>query len=364
MAASELRLGESLQVPSVQELAKQPLNTVPSRYVRSDQDPVHIPFTDPTSLPDLPVIDMERLLSGSPDSMDAELEKLHNTCKEWGFFQLINHGVSHGLVENVKKEIEEWFKLPIEEKKKFWMQPGEIEGFGQAFVMSEEQKLEWADHFLVLMRPIHKRKPHLFPKLPLPLRDAMEAYSTETKGLGMKIVDLMAKALKIEHEYMRGLFEDGLQTMRMMYYPPCPQPELVIGLSAHSDAGGLTILLQVNDIEGLQIKKDGKWVTVRPLPNAFIVNIGNILEIVTNGIYRSIEHRVLVNSERERISVATFLSANLDGDFGPAPSLISAETPAQFKRVETIDYIKGFFSRELQGKSYIDTIRIDQGQSD
>ncbi|KAI4313626.1 hypothetical protein L6164_026589 [Bauhinia variegata] len=79
--------------------------------------------------------------------------------------------------------------------------------------------------------------------------------------------------------------------MRMNYYRPCSQPELVIGLNSHSDAIGLTILLQVNEMEGLQIRKDGIWVPVCPLPNAFVVNIGDILEIVTNGIYRSIEHR-------------------------------------------------------------------------
>ncbi|XP_052183299.1 protein SRG1-like [Diospyros lotus] len=367
MAASELSLGGSLEVPCVQELAKQSLKAVPSRYVRSDQDFVDVSSSaDPTSLRELPVIDMQRLLSAgsSLDSMDSELEKLHNACKEWGFFQLINHGVSRGLVEKVKVEIEELFNLPMEEKKKLWQQEGELEGFGQAFVMSEEQKLEWADHFFLVMRPIRKRKPHLLPGLPLPLRDDLEAYSAETRDLGMKILGFMAKVLKMKSQEMRELFDDGMQTMRMLYYPPCPQPELVVGLNAHSDAGGLSILLQVNDTQGLQIKKDGKWITVKPLPDTFIVNIGNILEIATNGIYQSVEHRAIVNSEKERISFAVFLSANPDGYLSPAPSLVTAEAPAQFKRIGVVDYFKGFFSRENLGKSYLDTLRINQGQSD
>jgi len=78
---------------------------------------------------------------------------------------------------------------------------------------------------------------------------------------------------------MEKLFDDELgQRIRMNYYPPCPEPDKAIGLTPHSDATGLTILLQVNEVEGLQIKKDGKWVSVKPLPNALVVNVGDILE--------------------------------------------------------------------------------------
>ncbi|KAH7837305.1 hypothetical protein Vadar_012299 [Vaccinium darrowii] len=246
----------------------------------------------------------------------------------------------------------------VEEKNKLWQQPGDLEGFGQAFVVSEEQKLDWADLFYMVTLPTHLRKPHLFSKLPLHFRDTIEAYSLELKNLAMKILRLMAKALKMKDEDFENLFEDGMQSMRMNYYPPCPQPELAIGLSPHSDGSGLTILLQVNEMEGLQIRKDGIWIPVVPLPGAFIVNIGDMLEIATNGIYRSIEHRATVKSEKERLSIATFLTAKLDGELGPAPSLITPENPALFRRVTSADFLRGYLSRELRGKSYVDTMRI------
>ncbi|KAL8090938.1 hypothetical protein AgCh_040135 [Apium graveolens] len=126
-------------------------------------------------------------------------------------------------------------------------------------------------------------------------------------------------------EEMEVLFDEGMQSMRMNYYPPCPQPDQVIGIAPHSDSVGLTILLQLNETEGLQVRKDGIWVPIKPLPSAFVVNIGDILEVVTNGTYLSIEHRGVVNSEKERMSIATFLNSNLQGDFGPAPSLLSSE---------------------------------------
>ncbi|KAE8657906.1 hypothetical protein F3Y22_tig00116976pilonHSYRG00083 [Hibiscus syriacus] len=76
------------------------------------------------------------------------------------------------------------------------------------------------------------------------------------------------------------MFEEGLQAMRMNYYPPCPEPELAIGLCAHSDPIGLTILLHINEMEGLQVKKDGAWVPIKPLQNAFVINIGDIMEMI------------------------------------------------------------------------------------
>jgi isopenicillin N synthase-like dioxygenase len=82
------------------------------------------------------------------------------------------------------------------------------------------------------------------------------------------------------------------------------------------------------------------------------------LQIVTNGIYRSIEHRATVNSVKERLSMATFYCPRLEGDMGPAHSLITPESPPLFKRIGVADYFKGLFSRKLDGKSYIDAMRI------
>ncbi|RYR50456.1 hypothetical protein Ahy_A07g037064 [Arachis hypogaea] len=107
--------------------------------------------------------------------------------------------------------------------------------------------------------------------------------------------------------------------MRMNYYPPCPQPEQVIGLTPHSDGGGVTILLQVSEVEGPQIKKD--------------------------------EHRVMVNSEKERFSIATFYGPKYDAIIGSAPNLITEQTPVKFKTIGIEEYLKGLFARK-RGKSY------------
>ncbi|KAK4347309.1 hypothetical protein RND71_033648 [Anisodus tanguticus] len=303
----------------------------------------------------------------------------------------------------MKHEIQEFFNLPLEEKKKFERLAGDTDGYGQLFVVSDEQKLDWADLvYLKTSRP-YLRMP-VFSKLSF--REKIEEYSEEIKELTMKILELLGKAVGIKEEEVKSLFEEGMQSMRMNYYPPCPQPELVMGICPHSDACGLTILLQVNETEGLQIRKDGVWTPIVPLPNAFIVNVGDVLEIPLtkqknslhpildsallsshSSVYDHSEelealkhvdllaylqkfsqmefteasHRSVVSSEKERISVATFHSPRLDGEFGPADSLISADNPPKFTKIGVAEYYRGFFNRELVGKSYVDVMRITSG---
>ncbi|WCJ32347.1 2-oxoglutarate (2OG) and Fe(II)-dependent oxygenase superfamily protein [Euphorbia peplus] len=347
MEKKVVKLGSSLLVPCVQELAKNKDCNIPDRYIQlQDQDILDIQNDD-----EIPVIDFHRLVSEP-----SELARLHYACQHWGFFQLVNHGVT--VVDKIKEEVKELFNLPMEEKKRYWQYPGEPEGFGQAFVISEEQKLNWGDIFFMVTQPSYARKPHLFPSLPFPLRENLDRYSEELKNLAMKILSSMAKALEVDEEEIIGIFEDGHQAMRMNYYPPCPQPHKVIGLSPHSDATALTILLQLNQVEGLQIKKNRKWIPIKALPNAFIINIGDILEIMTNGIYPSIEHRATVNSEKERMSIATFFSPNNEAEIGPALSCINPEYPCLFRRIGAEDYLKTLFARELHSKSFLDTFRL------
>ncbi|GAY55000.1 hypothetical protein CUMW_161030 [Citrus unshiu] len=329
------KIGGSLLVPCVQELVKNPMLVVPPRYIRPDEDsPLN---SDDTLISQIPIIDMQSLLS--EESMDSETAACEMSRK---LSLLVNHGMSTAFLEKLKKEVEGFFNLSMEEKKKYWQHPGDMEGFGQAFVVSEEQKLDWADLFSMMTLPVHLRKPHLFPKLPPSLRETLEVYSMELKTLAENLISKMGEVLNIKDEEMREFFENGVQAMRMNYYPPCPQPEKVMGLSPHSDAAALTILLQLNEVEGLQVKKDGKWIPVTPLPDAFIVNIGDTLE--------------------ERLSVATVYSVRYDGEVYPASSLISEKTPPLFRRMRIEEYFRSRYARELRGKSQLDSLRIQHGQ--
>ncbi|XP_068667843.1 oxoglutarate-dependent flavonoid 7-O-demethylase 1-like [Aristolochia californica] len=350
----QVTFGGSVPVPNVQELAKIWLDHIPPRFVRTDQEGPFI--SADSSLPTIPVIDMQSLLHGGNGS--SEFERLRSACTNWGFFQLINHGMSSAVIEKMKREVEDFFKLPLAEKQKVAQHPDDAEGYGQTFITSHEQKLNWADMLFVTTNPANMIKPRICDNLPKSLIEAMEAYTSGLRKLGLTILERLAEALGMAVGEMRELFEDGYEGLRMNYYPPCPRPDLAIGSHIHSDTTGLTILLQVNETNGLQVRHGGKWVPVKPLPDAFIVNIGDMLEIISNGEYHSVEHRATVNMDHHRISLAMFFNPKLAAEIGPARSLISPGIAPQFKRITVEEFFKDFFAQLIKGKSFVESMRI------
>lgn len=119
----------------------------------------------------------------------------------------------------------------------------------------------------------------------------MDTYSAALVRVAISLLRSMSVSLGLEPEFLLNVFgEILLQSMRINYYPPCPEASKVVGLSPHSDATGLTILLQANEVPGLQIRKDGKWFTVEPLPGAFLVNVGDLVEVNNAFIEFSMEY--------------------------------------------------------------------------
>ncbi|KAJ9565837.1 hypothetical protein OSB04_001803 [Centaurea solstitialis] len=348
---------------SVQELAKNLNLTVPHHYVQEHREPTFVP-NDSSPMQSIPVIDMNDLIMGGSE-MRLQMENLRSICHEWGIFQLVNHGVDKSLVEEMKKRMVEFFKMPIQEKLRYKLKGGEYEGYGQTILHAQDQKVDWADRFYMITNPLHRRKSNLLPEFPPLLRDTLENYLLEVQKLGMSLFGLIGQAVDINKKEMFEIFEDGMQSVRMTYYPPCPQPDLVIGLTPHSDAAGITILLQVNDVNGLQVKKDGIWIPVNFLPDAFIVNVGDILEILSNGVYNSIEHRAIVNATKERMSLAMFFNPKMAADVGPSKSLIaSTRNPPLYKTLVMEQYLKEFFSRKLNGKTFLEKMKIKDEDGD
>jgi isopenicillin N synthase-like dioxygenase len=111
-------------------------------------------------------------------------------------------------------------------------------------------------------------------------RDVLFEYAKQVKNLGNNLFELLSEALGIKPSYLPDIDCNQGQIILCHYYPPCPLPELAIGTSRHSDSGFLTLLLQ-DEIGGLQILHEDRWVDVTPTPGAFIVNIGDLLQACT-----------------------------------------------------------------------------------
>ncbi|KAL2921637.1 Protein DOWNY MILDEW RESISTANCE 6 [Bienertia sinuspersici] len=135
--------------------------------------------------------------------------------------------------------------------------------------------------------------------------------------------------------------------MAVNFYPPCPEPEMTYGLPGHTDPNALTILLQDLQVSGLQIWKDGKWLAVKPQPDAFVINIGDQLQALSNGIYKSVWHRAVVNTDKPRLSIASFLCPASDALISAPPPLTANGSATMYRNFTYPEYYKAFWSRNL-----------------
>ncbi|MED6193656.1 hypothetical protein PIB30_021631 [Stylosanthes scabra] len=323
---------------------------IPEMFIRPELEAATIQSHETAAIP---IFDLKTLLSPG----NTQLHHLYHACKEWGIFQVGNHGVSGEVLENLKVEMEKFFNLSKEEKTKYQVKAGDFQGYGNV-IRCKDEKVDWGERFFMVINPTERRKADLFEKLPESLRDTLEAYFGELRKIGMGLLRILGEGVGMEIEEVDEIFENGMQTTRMTYYPPCPNPEVVLGLTPHSDSTGITILHQVNGIEGLQIKKHGLWLPVSFHPNAFLVLLGDIFEIVSNGVYNSMEHRVVVNKDEGRLSIAMFMNPKYEAEIGPSKKLISAQNPPLFRRMIMEDFVKDYFSRNLNGKSHLENMRI------
>ena len=144
---------------------------------------------------------------------------------------------------------------------------------------------------------------------------------------------ILSKKLGLQEDRLQNAFggkDEAGGCLRVNYYPKCPQPELALGVEAHTDVSALTFILH-NMVPGLQLFYEGKWVIAKCVPDSIVMHIGDTLEILSNGKFKSILHRGLVNKEKVRISWAVFCEPPKDKIvLKPLPEMVSAETPAKF----------------------------------
>jgi len=293
------------------------------------------------------------LLSGENDCRQKEMEKLAMACEEWGFFQVVNHGIPGSLMEQMKRITREFVLLPLQEKVEYAVQ--EHEGYGQAFVFSEDQQLDWSDLLYLTIMPAEKRKMKFWPAKPVEFRETVEEYAIQVQRLSNQMLYLMAENLSLNAPD-RFVHMFGEISQSMHYYPPCPRPDLVIGLSSHTDGGGITILLQEDGVVGLQVRKDGDWIPVLPIPGGLVINIGDMVEVISNGKYKSIEHRAVANKEKDRISIAAFCNPEKEVEIGPACELINESNPLNYRNFKRSEYLESYF---LEGKKAIEFAKIN-----
>ncbi|KAF7804382.1 protein DMR6-LIKE OXYGENASE 1 [Senna tora] len=340
----------------VKQLYENGLRRVPNKYIFPASDrPNH--NTQHPNLIQLPIIDFSQLKGPNRPRL---LHSLSHACEHYGFFQVVNHGIGEDVMRKMMDVCRRFFDLPFEERGKYITTDMEAPvRYGTSFSATKDRVLCWRDFLKLMCHPLPDFLPH-WPSSPADLRKLAATYAQETKYLFLTLMEGILESLGIvgeETEELKQLMEDGSHMMMANYYPPCPEPELTLGIPPHSDYGFLTLLLQ-DQVEGLQIQHQAQWLTVQPLPNTFVVNVGDHLEIFSNGKYKSVVHRVLVNGVKHRISVASLHSLPFSSTVRAWPKLISETNPKKYKDTGFGDFLDYVSTREHKRKDFLDSRKL------
>lgn len=253
------------------------------------------------------------------------LSLLHNACAQWGFFWLENYGVNEDLMNKMKGLVNKHYEQDME-KNFFSSEMAKIRGYEKG-----SSNVDWECSFMYHHQP--KSNSHNIPKL---LRTTVVEYAAEVIKLAEQLAAAMSENLGLDKDYIEKAFSKPSVGIKVAKYPKCSHPELVMGLREHTDAGGIILLLQDELVPGLEFLKDGKWIPVPPTEgNRIFVNLGDQIEVMTNGIYKSICHRVLPNKNGSRLSIATFYNPGADAIICPAPKLTY---PSQYRFEDYLNF--------------------------
>ncbi|XP_073361077.1 codeine O-demethylase-like isoform X2 [Aegilops tauschii subsp. strangulata] len=333
---------ESWRLPnSVQQLAAN-MQEPPSQYLLREQELLGGNLAGAEMPEPITTIDLG-LLSSSNDPEEAA--KLRSVLKTWGFFQVSNHGMETSMLDSVMTATREFFHLPLEEKKKCSNlidgKHFQVEGYGNDQVKTQDQILDWSDRLHLRIEPEGGRNLAHWPTHPKSFRDDLHKYALKCKRIKGDILRAIAKLLELDEDSLVNQFNSNARTYsRFNYFPPCPRPDLVLGVKPHADFSVLTVLLMDKDVAGLQYLRDGTWYNVPAVCNhTLLINIGFAMEIMTNGIFTGPVHRVVTNADKERISVAMFYGVDPDHEIGPIAHLLRDEQPARYRKMKAKDLL-------------------------
>ncbi|KAL3686100.1 hypothetical protein R1sor_004122 [Riccia sorocarpa] len=349
VAAEDGSLDTKRVVPfSVVKLAAE-TTALPPQFLKSEGERPTVAYNDHSSK--IPLISLKGIdVKSERERIVAEIAR---ACEEWGIFQIVDHAVPTDLMNGTMDNNSSFFELPQEEKLKYATKPG---GFPAAFGyatgshLAGDNVLDWREFMLhtSLPRSVYKSEYSFWPEKPEEYRETLIEYSEKTDLLVTSLLGLISESLGLPTDYIKNLVggEKTEQKILFNYYPPCPQPDLTLGHRSHTDFGTIT-LLQQTDVGGLQAFKPetDRWVTVEPIRGAFVVNLGDQLQILSNGKYRSVKHQAVVNSNRTRSSIVTFANPSPMSHMGPIPELLNDTNPAKYTNYIFKDYLRLFRSK-------------------
>lgn len=326
---------------------------IPTNYIRPISDRPNLMEVLPP-VGTIPIIDLHGLDGTNHSDI---IKQIGQACQRDGFFQIKNHGVPEKVVENMLRIAREFFWLPESERlKNYSDDPSKEVRLSTSFNVRTELVSNWRDFLRLHCYPL-ERYIDQWPSNPPSFREDVAEYCTSIRRLVLRLLQAISDSLGLDRDYMDKAMRQHGQHMALNYYPPCPEPELTYGLPAHTDCNLITILLQ-DDVTGLQVLRQGKWVAINSVPNTFIVNLGDQMQVLSNDLYKSVLHRAVVNCKKERISIPTFYCPSPDAIIGPAPELVDEDHPAVYKNFTYSEYYDKFWNKGLATETCLDMFKV------
>ncbi|XP_059310134.1 1-aminocyclopropane-1-carboxylate oxidase homolog 1-like [Lycium ferocissimum] len=306
----------------------------------------------------IPVIDFEGLGKSAAQRADI-VRGIKDACENWGFFQVVHHEIPLIVLEKVLEGVRHFHEQDFEVKKEFYSRDVTRKfSYNSNFDLHKTRAANWRDTLSCVVAP----NPPDPKEMAEVCRDVLIKYAEYVKKLGLTIFELLSEALGLNPDHLKDMECAKGLVLAGHYYPTCPEPDLTLGLSSHTDGGFLTILLQ-DQVGGLQVFHERQWFDVPFLPGALIVNIGDLMQLITNDKFKSVHHRVLATNAGPRISVASLFIMHFQegrGLYGPIKKLLSKENPPIYRETSRKEYVAYLYSKGLDGTSLSSHFKIQK----
>ena len=296
----------------------------------------------------VPIIDVGAVVRDASNA-DARVsvDAIARACREWGFFQVVNHGVPQALIDSTWRETAAFFYQPQPVKDAIMRTRENPWGYyNNELTKNQRDKKEVFDYTTDGADPIYHSE-NRWPRMGGAFREILSAYRDAVTDLSLSLLEAFCVGLDLPPDFMRKDFASGhTGFIRLNYYPVKDPlalsnvehlPLADLGVHHHTDAGALTVLLQ-DEVGGLQVFRDGLWYNVAPTPGAFVINTGDMMQVWSNDMYRAAVHRVLAMDSRDRFSIPFFFNPTAETRVCPLPSVVSKERPARYRTIEWAEF--------------------------
>ncbi len=296
----------------------------------------------------VPVIDVGAVTRDATSAeSQAAVDDIARACRDWGFFQVVNHNVSDKLISKTWSQTRRFFAEPVPVKEAVMRSRENPWGYyNNELTKNQRDKKEVFDYTTDGIDPIYSAE-NRWPSMDAEFRETLRSYRDACTELGLSLLEAFCVGLDLPPAHMHKEFaEDHTGFIRLNYYPvkdPLASsgitklPKADLGVHHHTDAGALTVLLQ-DDVGGLQVFKDGFWHDIPPVPGAFVINTGDMMQVWSNDYYQAAIHRVLAMDTSDRYSIPFFFNPSASTEVSPLSTVVSSERPCRYHTIRWSEF--------------------------